>query len=251
MNYDRLTKEYWDSQIERVEELRQKINERPGIVQGRELPDDESLSLGDGKRFLMAVMFIDICGFSARPMETLEEQQLTLRILNLFFTEMIRIAEEYGGQVEKNTGDGLMVYFKDNDGTPPESGVKRAIACAMTMKAATANLINPILRATVNAAEIQFRTSIDYGMVTIARLGAPRRFNGNAAIGTTANFACKMLKHAKADQVVLGENAHRALPSEWQNYTLLLPVDTGFHYSQSKAPYRLFLYHGYWIPFQQ
>lgn len=49
----------------------------------------------------MAVMFIDICGFSSRPMETLEEQDLTLRVLNLFFTEMIRIAEEYGGNVER------------------------------------------------------------------------------------------------------------------------------------------------------
>ena len=54
----------------------------------------------------MAVLFLDISGFSVRKSETVEEQGMILKILNLFFTEMIRIAEEYGGTVEKNTGDG-------------------------------------------------------------------------------------------------------------------------------------------------
>ena len=76
---------------------------------GRVVPEDESLSIGDGRRLWMSVMFIDICGFSTRAMETVEEQDLMLRILNLYFTEMIRIAEEYDGNVEKNTGDGLLV----------------------------------------------------------------------------------------------------------------------------------------------
>jgi adenylate cyclase len=43
-----------------------------------------------------------------------------LRVLNLYFSEMIKIAEEYGGTVEKNTGDGLMAYFEDNSGEPKE-----------------------------------------------------------------------------------------------------------------------------------
>lgn len=49
----------------------------------------------------MAVMFIDICGFSSRQLETAEAQNLMLKVLNLFFTEMIRISEDYGGNVEK------------------------------------------------------------------------------------------------------------------------------------------------------
>jgi len=42
-----------------------------------------------------------------------------LRVLNLFFTEMIRIVEDYGGAVEKNTGDGLMAYFEDRAADDP------------------------------------------------------------------------------------------------------------------------------------
>lgn len=246
MEYDGLQNSYWRIQIERVEELRKKISARPKSGEGRVVPDDDALSIGDGKRLSMAVMFIDICGFSNRPMETLEEQDLTLRVLNLFFTEMIRIAEEYGGNVEKNTGDGLMIYFNDGEGTPEAKGTKRAVAAALTMMAANEHLINPILRATP-AKEIEFRVSIDYGPVTIARLGPPRRFNSNAAIGTTANFASKMLRHASAGDVVLGESAHNQLPSEWQtNWTELLPITTGWHYRVSGNAYAIYRYIGRW-----
>jgi class 3 adenylate cyclase len=246
MNYDGLQDSYWRAQIARIEELRQKISARPKIGEGRTVPDDDSLTIGDGKRLSMAVMFIDICGFSSRSMETLEEQDLTLRVLNLFFTEMIRIAEEYGGNVEKNTGDGLMIYFNDGEGSPSENGTKRSVSAALTMMAANQHLINPILRATPTK-EIEFRVAIDYGNVTIARLGPPRRFNSNAAIGATANFASKMLRHAKAGEIVIGESARNMLPSDWQaNWTELLPLDTGWHYQQSGKTYSLYRYFGRW-----
>lgn len=156
MNYDALELSYWEIQIKRISSLVEKISARPTIGNGRVVPDDADLSIGDGRRLSMAVMFIDICGFSGRPMETIEEQDLTLRVLNLFFTEMIRIAEDYGGNVEKNTGDGLFIYFNDNEGNPPENGPKRAVSCALTMFAATKHLINPVLNNS-NTAPIKFR----------------------------------------------------------------------------------------------
>lgn len=246
MDYDALQAAYWRSQCERIEELRRKISARPKVGEGRVVPEDDALSLGDGRRLQMAVMFLDICGFSGRGMETTDEQDLTLRILNLFFTEMIRIAEEYGGTVEKNTGDGLMVYFDDNASTPQERGTKRGIACALTMMAANEHLINPILRATPTK-EIEFRVSIDYGSVSVARLGPARRFNSNVAIGTSANFASKMLRLAKAGDIVLGATAKEQLPIEWQNqWTELMPEQTGWVYRASGKPYPIYRYIGRW-----
>lgn len=246
MDYDGLSNTYWQEQFRRIEELRQKIIARPKVDDGRVVPEDDDLSIGDGRRLSMAVMFIDICGFSSRGMETAEEQDLTLRVLNLFFTEMTRIAEEYGGHVEKNTGDGLMIYFNDGEGTPPERGAKRAVSSALTMMAANAYLIAPILRATP-VKEIEFRVSIDYGNVTIARLGPPRRHNTNVAIGTTANFASKMLRHAKAGEIVIGEVARNQLPADWQSlWTEPAIADTGWVYRLSGRPYALYRYTGRW-----
>ena len=247
MNYDGLQKSYWQAQAERVEQLRQKISERPEVGSGQVVPDDESLTIGDGRRFQMAVMFVDICGFSSRRMETPAEQDSMLRVLNLFFTEMTRIAEEYGGVVEKNTGDGLMIYFVDNDGQPKEVGSKRAVSSALTMMSSNTYLLSPVLKAS-GTDELAFRVSIDHGPVTIARLGPPRRYNANVAIGAIANFASKMLKHAGENEIVLGESAKNQLPTDWQIlWTETHPANTGWIYSQSMKPYPLYKYTGRWI----
>ena len=246
LNYDALEQVYWVEQKQRIESLRGKICARPTIGDGRVVPADDDLSIGDGRRLSMAVMFIDICGFSARPMETVEEQDLMLRILNLYFTEMIRIAEEYGGNVEKNTGDGLLIYFNDNEGTPPTSGPKRAVSCALTMFAATKYLINPIIQRS-NAEPIDFRVSIDHGNVTIARIGAPRRFNANAAIGAAANFASKVMRFAGAGEIVIGDTAKNLLPETWANaYTKVIPEPSGWTYIATGNPYKIYKYTGRW-----
>ena len=59
--------------------------------------------------------------------------------------------------------------------------VEALIACSLTMMAANEHLIKPILLATP-VPELQFRISIDYGNVTVARLGAARRFTLNPAV---------------------------------------------------------------------
>ena len=195
----------------------------------------------------MAVMFLDICGFSNRPSENQNEQEEVLASLNLFFSEMIKIAEDYKGQVEKNTGDGLMAYFEDGGLDPPENGTHRAIACSLTMMAACEYLINSIL---TNSGKptIEFRICIDYGAVTIAKLGAPRRFNSIVAIGTSANIASKMLAHAERGDILIGDAARKQLPSEWQSrFTKLKTVNSGWYYRQSKLPYCFYQYTGRWV----
>src|SRR5260221_10047736 len=96
MNYDGLQASYWQGQIARVQELRSKISAMAPIEQGRVVPDDGDLVIGQGRRLKMAVLFVDVSGFSQRLSETEEEQGMLLKVLNLFFTELIKIAEEYG-----------------------------------------------------------------------------------------------------------------------------------------------------------
>ena len=196
MIYDGLKTEYWNAQAERVDELRKRIVQRSEAPRGRVVPDDGDLVIGTGRHLPLTVTFLDISRFSRRRASTASEQEMILRILNLFITEMIRIVEDYGGHVEKNTGDGLMAYFEDR----PEDGsvisTQRAVACCLTMFATNDLLISPILRAT-SVPPIQFRVSMDYGDVTVARIGAARRFNANVAIGNVANFASKMLTQVK------------------------------------------------------
>jgi adenylate cyclase len=162
---------------------------------------------------------------------------------------MMKIAEDYGGTVEKNTGDGLMAYFEDGGSV---TASKRAVACAMTMMRANDALIRPILEATVDADPIEFRVSIDYGPVTIARLGAAQRFNAYVAIGSTANFASKMLAQAKPGEIVLGADAVNQLPTSWQTtYAVLSSTSTGWTQGPNGTPYYLYRYIGRWKEFPQ
>lgn len=247
LNYEGLRRSYWERQRVRVAALGARIRERENaIATGRVVPDGDDLALGRGRRIHMAVMFIDICGFSDRQSYTQAEQDMMLAALNLFFTEMIRIAEDYGGTVEKNTGDGLMAYFEDNGGAPPERGCKRAVACALTMMAAREELIAPALQSR-GFTPFSFRISIEYGAVTIANVGVARGFNSYVAIGTIANFAAKMLRNAGAEEIVLGAAARAELPVEWQtHHTQLHPEPSGWVYSGTGLPYPLYKYIGRW-----
>lgn len=246
VNCDELGAAYWQQQIERVERLRSKIAARDPVAVGHVVPADDDLVIGDGRQLALAIMFLDISGFSTRAGATYAHQALMLRILNLFFTEMIRVAEDYGGTVEKNTGDGLMTYFEAPAGSADDAS-KRAVAAAMTMLAANEHLITPILKAT-GVVPIRFRISIDHGEVTIARLGAARRFNANVAIGAVANFASKMLAFAKPEEIVLGAAAFAHLPVPWQlNWTELVTADSGWRYLDSTIPYPLYRYTGRWL----
>lgn len=243
---DGLTKIDWDEQKNRINKMAENLRTRKFITAGYDFPnpDPESklLAIAEGRRLPACVMFLDICGFSKRPMETAAEQDMTLRIMALFFSEMIRIAEAYDGQIEKNTGDGLMVYFSDID----NPATKKAVACALTMQAATSYLINPIISST-HEQMIQFRISMDYGFITVARIGAKRLFSSYIAIGTTANIASKMLKYAKEDQIILGDFARQQLPLDWQyKYTKILPFPTGWQNKTTMSPYSFFLYTGRW-----
>jgi adenylate cyclase len=246
MDYERLTTAYWQSQVERLQRLLNTIGARPEpVAPGRVVPQPDDLAIGTGRQLNAAVLFTDISGFSARPSGSGTEQQFLLNVLNFYFSEMIRVCEEYGGTVEKNTGDGLMAYFEDNSGDPPEDGCKRAVAAALTMLYVTHNAINPVLLNS-STTPIEFRVGIDYGPITIAQLGAARRFGGLVAIGATANIASKMLNEAAPGDVLIGEDVHKRLPEGWRQFSQLAKYKTGWIYVSSGLDYSFYKYTGRW-----
>jgi len=245
MDLNSLPYNYHNKQSDRIAIIRKRIADQVNNVNsGRVIPTDNDLAIGSGRRLQATVMFLDICGFSKRMSNTAEEQELLLRILNFFFTEMIRIVEDYGGTVEKNTGDGLLAYFT-NSGRGEDSR-QCALAAALTMFYATNEFIDPVLRNTY-VEPISFRISMDYGGVTIARIGAARRFHSIVAVGATANFASKMLALADPNSIVIGESILKGLPVNWVNsYVVPSSLQTGWINSVSGQPYKLYNYQGRW-----
>lgn len=249
-SFDYLPSSYWERQVDRVNDITRRIrNQSVASSPGRIVPNSDDLVIGTGRRLDAAVMFLDISRFSERRSNTVDEQEMMLRVLNLFLTEMIRISEEYGGHVEKNTGDGLLAYFEDGIGSEKNS-VKRAVACALTMQSANELLISPVLRNS-NVDPIEFRTTIEFGRITVARVGAPRRFNANVAIGSVANFASSMLAKIQPGEIGIGAGAYGRLPKDWRDrWAMDSGTNTGWIYIHDSSPYPLYIYTGRWLNLQ-
>jgi class 3 adenylate cyclase len=247
---DVLTSAYFGKQAQRVRTSLDQIVSRAKPVDGRTIPSADSLPINDARRIEATVLFLDICSFSKRASETAEEQTVLVRILALFFTEMVRIIEDHGGTVEKNTGDGLMAYFMASGGDATSSQ-QQAVACALTMFSATTSLINPILEKS-SLEPLKFRVCLDHGNITVARIGAAKRFNSFVAVGTTANIACKMLSFADDNSILIGNSLLEGLPTAWQEqFVKLKTYDSGWIFRATGSPYPFWEYIGRWrIPEQ-
>jgi class 3 adenylate cyclase len=241
---NRISLTYHNVQARRIGVSRRRIYaQQRTVFGGRVIPIPTDLLIGRGRRLEAAVLFLDISGFTRRASETADEQEIQVRILNLFFTEIIRIVGDYGGTVEKNTGDGIMAYFARSAGSGDPR--HRAVACAMTMFHAANNFINPIISES-GIDPLRFRVCIDFGWITVARLGAAQRFNHIVAVGTAANRTSKMLASALAGEIMVGDAVLDGLPTAWlQQHVKDSGVASGWNYPDG-TPYGFWLFEGRW-----
>jgi class 3 adenylate cyclase len=216
----------------RIEVLQDRIQ---GITEGRVMPDREDITIGGGKRFELAVLFLDICGFSSRRNWTPEEQNIVLGIMNVFMAETLSIVHDFGGTYEKNTGDGLMAYFGEEAATEAER-VKPAVEAAVVMHYFNDQLLTPWLTGQ-SVQPLSFRVGIDYGPVTIARVGIRGEKSSRVAIGTTANVACKLMNRIPNGGICIGDILYRNLPNNWALSCRQCDQPSGFVYVATQAPY--------------
>jgi adenylate cyclase len=214
----------------RVDKLRNVLPVRVGRV----VPADDDLSIGDARRMPLAVLFLDICGFSQIPNESDDQQDDVLKLLNLFMAEMLQVVKMHDGEFEKNTGDGLMAYFKESS---ESESTKRAVDAAVTMHSYNDYVISPRLIG-LGLPQVKFRVGIEAGLVTIANVGVHGgEHRSLVAIGTTANVACKMMSLAREGGIVIGNHTQSLLSDDWKRETKQLGAVPGFKTIGTGNPY--------------
>jgi class 3 adenylate cyclase len=216
----------------RIENLYDRTTDLP---QGRTPPKLEQVAIGSGKHYMLAILFLDICNFSSWPSSDHAEQVTVLRVMNVFMAEMMNIVRDFGGLFEKNTGDGLMAYF-GADSTDDKAAVRQAVESAVVMYYVNEKLIGPWL-VQQGFRQIAFRVGINFGEVTIGKVGVPGGLNSFVAIGTPANIACKIMRLIPDGGICVGNEVHRRLPAGWGAWCAQVPVPTGFEYKSNGAPY--------------
>jgi adenylate cyclase len=196
------------------------------------------VNIGSGSQCRLAVLFLDICGFSQLPNWQPEEQKNVLALMNLFMAEMISTVRDFEGHFEKNTGDGLMAYFGESGKTDAER-VRPAIEAATVMHYFNDNILGPFLESK-KIARLKFRIGIDVGPVTLARVGvksSDSEYSSIVAIGTTANVACKLMNLIPDGGICLGQYAYDGLPNNWASRCTKSDKPTTFIYVATQQPY--------------
>ncbi|WP_328700415.1 adenylate/guanylate cyclase domain-containing protein [Caenimonas soli] len=143
------------------------------------------------QRKKLTVFFSDIKDFTASTAKW-QPEDITF-LLNSYFSEMSKIAMEYGGTLDKFIGDAMVIFFGD----PETRGVKEdALQCvkmAMAMQRRMSEL-QILWREMGSDKTFQVRMGINTGYCDVGNFGSDLRMD-YTIIGSEVNMAAR-LEHA-------------------------------------------------------
>jgi len=213
------------------------------VVTGRTTPALEGLTIGSGREVAATVLFFDIEGSTERtPTGRSEHLRKTLATLNCVIPMISRVVTDYGGYIEKNTGDGLMAVFG-----PSDSSAKDALDTATTCFYVLRTIINPFL--TANGIEsVDARIGIEHGQLLLARIGLPTgsayiQRNFLTAIGPAANIAFRLQGIAGTNGICVGDGVRqRASLGRENHFQAFIPPNWDWVFEGTQKPYWVWKY---------
>ncbi len=204
------------------------------ITDGMTMPEPSSVLIGSAKKMDASILFFDLAKFTDTTSQMPQEQ--TLLMLNLIIPVVMRIAKHWKGEIEKNTGDGIMAVFGTE--TRSKSVIARdAVETAMAIRFVMLNDIKAKL-VDQGLPPMDFRIGIETGELLIARIG----IHGNnflTAVGNAANRACKLQGLADTNGICIGEGVALNLAPELQKYCVL-GSDSAWDGSRGNTPSQFF-----------
>jgi class 3 adenylate cyclase len=178
------------------------------ITKGLCLPDPDKLGIGQGRYLQAAILYADLRGFTS--MVASAPAQHSLVALEVFVSELTRIARDFGGEVVDCAGDRILVAFivlPLNNSTKP---IQRAVECGIWMQTAMYKAIQPLL-ATAGYPNISCGIGVDFSDVVITRVGIRNR-NKLVFLGGAANHAAKLEELANPGETVMSRIAYLNRP---------------------------------------
>ncbi|MCY3975490.1 MAG: adenylate/guanylate cyclase domain-containing protein [Simkaniaceae bacterium] len=144
----------------------------------------------EAERKRVTILFSDIRNFTSMA-ERLPPEEV-LRLLNEYFTAMIEVIFQYGGTLDKFTGDGLMVEF----GAPVEDRLQEfhAVLAALHMQRKLKGLRDGWRGE--GRETFSMGIGIHSGLAVLGNIGSERRME-YTAIGDTVNIASRLERLTK------------------------------------------------------
>ncbi len=157
----------------------------------------------EGERKQVTVMFCDMQGFT--PLSEELGRERVYSIMDEVFEILIHKVIDYGGTVNKMTGDGIMALF----GAPiaVEDAPQRAIRSALAIQREMTRFSNR-LKSESGIGPIRMRIGINTGPVVVGSLGNDLRVEFTA-MGDTVNLASRMEGLAEPDTIYVTEETFK------------------------------------------
>ena len=152
-----------------------------------------------GERRQVAVLFADLCGFTALS-RRLDAEDLR-HLVESFYARADAVIAAYGGTVDKHIGDAVMALF----GAPVAHGddALRALGAALDIAAATGEIAGP------DGAPLAAHVGIAMGEVVAGGIG-----RGYTVLGDAVNLASRLVHLAGPGQTVMAEALKRQLEGQ-------------------------------------
>ncbi|MBX2808597.1 MAG: adenylate/guanylate cyclase domain-containing protein [Cellvibrionaceae bacterium] len=153
------------------------------------------------ERKRITVFFSDLVGFTELS-EELEAETLT-EMLNRYFSEMSKIANQFNGTVDKFMGDAIMVLFGDHEYN--SQGVKKdAIQCVSMAIAMTKRMreLQPQWTELGIKKPLNIRIGINSGYCTVGTFGTSKNLD-YTALGAHVNLASRLESAGKPGNILI------------------------------------------------
>ncbi len=157
-----------------------------------QLADSGLAALREGRRQAVAVMFVDIRGFTRRA-ETMDPTA-TSRLLADFRRFVVAIATRHGGVVDKFIGDSAMLVFGLPSPRPDDA--RRALDCALDLLAGTPKGWARGLEMTGWSGALDIGIGLHAGDAFCGAVGDEARLEFSV-LGDTVNVAARLEKETK------------------------------------------------------
>ncbi len=151
------------------------------------------------ERKKLTIFFSDIKDFTVTS-ERLQPEELT-QLLNEYFTEMSKIAQEHGATVDKFIGDAILAFFGDPETMGPREDAKACLAMAIAMQRRMVEL-NAEWRRRGIEKPFQARMGINTGFCNVGNFGSADRMD-YTIIGAEANLAARLEQIAEPGGIVM------------------------------------------------
>jgi class 3 adenylate cyclase len=164
----------------------------------------EALRMGGEKR-VVTIMMADLRNFTSIS-EKLEPEEV-IKILNRYFSRMIRVIDHYKGIIVDFYGDSILVFF---DGSPEEISGRAADAlnCAIEMQREQIGFVEKLRSEGVPT--LMMGVGIHTGEVIVGNIGAESRAK-YGIVGSNVNLTARIQSTAGPGRVVISEETRQVL----------------------------------------